>query len=35
MYLMPYDTPEHRIAVLKFVQTIPLKPTDPGYDIVS
>jgi pimeloyl-ACP methyl ester carboxylesterase len=35
MYLMPYDTPEHRVAVLKFVQTIPLKPTDPGYDIVS
>jgi haloalkane dehalogenase len=34
MYLMPYDTPEHRVAVLKFVQTIPLKPTDPGYDIV-
>lgn len=35
MYLMPYDTPEHRVAVLKFVQTIPLKPTDPGYDIVA
>src|SRR5688500_18567551 len=34
MYLMPYDSPEHRIAVLKFVQTIPLKPTDPGYDII-
>lgn len=35
MYLMPYDTPEHRVAVLKFVQTIPLSPADPGYDIVS
>jgi haloalkane dehalogenase len=35
MYLMPYDTPKHRIAVLKFVQTIPLQPTDPGYDIVA
>lgn len=35
MYLLPYDTPEHRVAVLKFVQTIPLRPTDPGYDIVS
>ncbi len=35
MYLRPYDSPEHRIAVLKFVQTIPLRPTDPGYDIVS
>ncbi len=34
MYLAPYDTPEHRVAVLKFVQTIPLKETDPGYDIV-
>jgi haloalkane dehalogenase len=34
MYLMPYDSPEHRIAVLKFVQTIPLKPSDPDYDIV-
>ena len=35
MYLMPYDSSEHRIAVLKFVQTIPLSPTDPGYDIVA
>lgn len=35
MYLMPYDSPDHRIAVLKFVQTIPLSPADPGYDIVS
>jgi haloalkane dehalogenase len=35
MYLRPYDSPEHRIAVLKFVQTIPLRPGDPGYDIVS
>jgi pimeloyl-ACP methyl ester carboxylesterase len=34
MYLRPYDTPEHRVAVLKFVQTIPLTETDPGYDIV-
>src|ERR1700722_7948907 len=35
MYLTPYDTPEHRIAVLKFVQTIPLCESDTGYDIVS
>ena len=36
MYLKPYDTPAHRLAVLKFVQTIPLKPTDDaGYDIVK
>lgn len=34
MYLKPYDSPAHRIAVLKFVQTIPLQPSDPGYDIV-
>jgi haloalkane dehalogenase len=34
-YLAPYDTPAHRVAVLKFVQTIPLKPTDPGFDIVA
>jgi pimeloyl-ACP methyl ester carboxylesterase len=34
MYLKPYDTPEHRIAVLKFVQTIPLKGSDAGYEIV-
>jgi cis-3-alkyl-4-acyloxetan-2-one decarboxylase len=34
MYLEPYDTPAHRLAVLKFVQTIPLKPSDAGYDIV-
>lgn len=35
MYMLPYDSSEHRIAVLKFVQTIPLRPTDPGYDLVS
>ena len=34
MYLAPYDSPANRIAVLKFVQTIPLSPTDAGYDIV-
>ena len=34
LYLMPYDSPEHRIAVLKFVQTIPLTASDPGYDVV-
>ncbi len=35
MYLKPYDTPAHRLAALKFVQTIPLSSNDPGYDIVS
>jgi cis-3-alkyl-4-acyloxetan-2-one decarboxylase len=34
MYLKPYDTPEHRVAVLKFVQTIPLNETDPGFAVV-
>jgi haloalkane dehalogenase len=34
-FLAPYDTPAHRLAVLRFVQTIPLKPTDPGYEIVG
>jgi cis-3-alkyl-4-acyloxetan-2-one decarboxylase len=34
-YLKPYDSWDNRVAVLKFVQTIPLKPTDPGYEIVS
>jgi pimeloyl-ACP methyl ester carboxylesterase len=33
--LAPYDTPTHRLAVLKFVQTIPLRPGDPGYDIID
>jgi haloalkane dehalogenase len=34
MYLAPYDSWANRIAVLKFVQTIPLKPSDLGYEIV-
>jgi cis-3-alkyl-4-acyloxetan-2-one decarboxylase len=34
-YLKPYDSWENRIAVLKFVQTIPLEPTDPGFAIVA
>jgi haloalkane dehalogenase len=34
-FLAPYDSPAHRLAVLRFVQTIPLQPSDPGYDIVS
>jgi len=33
--LAPYDCPAHRLAVLRFVQTIPLKAGDPGYEIVS
>lgn len=34
-YLKPYDSWANRVAVLKFVQTIPLKLSEPGYDIVS
>jgi len=34
-YLKPYDSWDNRVAVLKFVQAIPLGPTDPGYEIVS
>jgi haloalkane dehalogenase len=33
-YLQPYDSWDNRIAVARFVRTIPLKPADPGYDIV-
>ena len=34
-YLKPYDSWENRVAVLKFVHTIPLQPTDPGFAIVA
>jgi haloalkane dehalogenase len=34
-YCAPYDTPEHRLATLRFVQDIPLSPGDPAYDAVS
>ena len=34
-YCAPYDSWADRIATLRFVQDIPLKPGDPGYDIVS
>lgn len=30
-YLFPYDSWAHRIAVHRFVQEIPLKPSHPGY----
>jgi pimeloyl-ACP methyl ester carboxylesterase len=35
MYLAPYDSWANRVAVLKFVQTIPLTAYDPGYDVVA
>lgn len=34
-YRAPYNTWEHRIATLRFVQDIPLRPGDKAYDIVS
>ena len=34
-YQAPYDSWQNRIATLRFVQDIPLKPGDRGYDIVS
>ena len=34
-YCFPYDSPANRIAVLRFVQDIPLQPGDPAYAIVS
>ena len=34
-YCYPYNSWENRIATLRFVQDIPLRPEDPGYDLVS
>ncbi len=34
-YTAPYDSWEHRIGTLRFVQDIPLGPEDPGYAIVA
>ncbi len=34
-YCAPYDSPENRIATLRFVQDIPLSPADAGYAIVD
>src|SRR5438874_5437527 len=34
-YLAPYDSWKHRIAILRFVQDIPLQPGDSCYDLVS
>ena len=34
-YLAPYDSWRNRIAVLRFVQDIPLQPGDPSYRVVS
>jgi pimeloyl-ACP methyl ester carboxylesterase len=34
-YTGPYDSWKNRIATLRFVQDIPLKPSDRGYDIIT
>jgi haloalkane dehalogenase len=34
-YCAPYDSWASRIATLRFVEDIPLAPSDPGYDLVS
>jgi haloalkane dehalogenase len=34
-YLAPYRTWRDRIAVLRFIQDIPLKPVDPSYELVK
>ena len=34
-YCAPYDNWSHRIAVHRFVQDIPLQPSDRGFDLVS
>ena len=33
--IAPYDSWDNRLAVLRFVQDIPLEPEDPGYDTVA
>jgi haloalkane dehalogenase len=34
VYTAPYDSPANRIAILRFVQDIPMRENDPGFDIV-
>ncbi len=34
-YSAPYDSPVNRLATLRFVQDIPLKPSDTSYETVS
>ena len=35
MYRRPYDSWQNRIATLRFVQDIPLRPGDPSYALVD
>jgi cis-3-alkyl-4-acyloxetan-2-one decarboxylase len=34
-YQLPYNTPAHRLATLRFVQDIPLSPNDPAFETLS
>lgn len=34
-YCAPYNSVANRVATLRFVQDIPLKPEDPGYELIS
>jgi pimeloyl-ACP methyl ester carboxylesterase len=34
-YVAPYDSWQHRIAIHRFVQDIPLRPGDRSYDLIS
>lgn len=34
-YAAPYDSWRHRLAVHRFIQDIPLRPEDEGYDLVT
>jgi pimeloyl-ACP methyl ester carboxylesterase len=33
--LDPYDRPAHRVAVHRFVKDIPLRPSDPAYEVLA
>lgn len=33
-FLAPYDRPEHRVAIQRFVQDIPLRPGDPSWPVL-
>lgn len=33
--LAPYDSPEHRVSVARFVQDIPVRPSDPAYAVLE
>lgn len=35
LFCSPYNSWQNRVATLRFVQDIPLKPGDPGYDLVA